>query len=241
MGKIRQNGIIGDVQGKLGDKVIANTKYGEQVKKSPKGHSVIPEGQRKEMNYFEYVAGEYGRLTEQEATWWAQRANAPEVRTLYTKKRYLQGRNLFFSINMKLLDIGEPIIMSLPSFNHAQTFEKITVEIVQEKGKKDIILRFSPEIKEETKLVITATAGVKDNLLYIHPSEYKRIALLDSNFMSGESLRKHYLQVYKSIPKTGMKVSFLIESVNRKCGTSSMPVKRNVHQYSDNKSRVKAR
>jgi hypothetical protein len=241
MGKVRQSSIIGDIHGRLGDKQIANTKYGEQVKNMPKVHSVIPIGQLKEMEFWGYVSGEYDTLTEKEAEWWALRANIPEVRSLYTKKRYLQGRNLFFSINMKRLDIGEPVIKAIPSFEHAQTFQNISVEIVRVKGKKDIILKYTPAIKEETKLVITATAGVKENLLYIHPSEYKRIALLDSSFKSGDSLRKHYLNVYKSIPKTGMKVSFLIQSVNRKCGTSSMPAKRNAHQLKENKITVKVR
>lgn len=238
MGKIRANSsILGEVHGKIGRNVIARTKYGSQIKDAPKEHLVIPPGQLLEMEYMDYVSKIYDTLTEQEAGYWKLWGQYQWIRSLYTKKKHIDGRNLFFAVNMKRIEIGEPVIISIPSFKSAQAFNKINIEIIKVKNRKDLILEFSPEINENTKLVVKATRGLKDNLLHIPVVEYKKIALLDSSFKSGDSLREYYLSVHERMPEAGKKISFTLTSVNRECGADKLFDMINVHQNDGNRER----
>jgi hypothetical protein len=240
MGKIRENSsIFGEAHGKIGNNVLAKTKYGTQVKSLPKPHFVIPPGQLLEMEYMDYVSKIYDTITEQEAGYWRLWGEYPWVRRLYTKKKHIDGRNLFFAVNMKRIEIGEPVIISIPHFNSTQVFNKIKIEIIKVKNRKDLILEFSPEIKENIKLVVTATRGLKDNLLHIPVVEYKKIAILDSSFKSGDSLRENYLRVHDRMPEAGKKISFNVTSVNKECGADSMPFKINVHQDDGDRERLR--
>ncbi len=231
MAKIKDNDIVGDVGGNIGDKSIARTKYGKQLKNKPKKRTYITPGQKKGMNIWGYISSVYDTFTEKEAIWWAQAARDRDIRRLYTKERHLDGRNLFFSVNMKILDLELPIVRTLPRFTHAQSFNKFDIELVEEGKKQDIILKFEPEIEADTVMKITASGGVKENLTFIHPNLYKRIGLLDSNFKSGDSLMKLYLKYYKKLPERGLKIGFEIEVANGKCGTVNMPIKMNIHLY----------
>ena len=240
MGKIRENSsLLGEAHGKIGNHVLALTKYGTQVKSLPMPHLVIPPGQLMEMEYMDYVSKIYDTLTEKEAEYWKLWGEYTWVRRLYTKKKHLDGRNLFFAVNMKRLEIGEPVIISLPNFKSAQAFNKIKIEIIKDKNRKDIILTFSPEIQEDIKLVVKATRGLKENLLHIPAVENKKIAILDSSFKSGDSLREYYLGVHERMPEAGKKISFNVTSVNRECGADNMPVKINVHQDDGDRERLR--
>lgn len=229
MGKIKSPDDIMDVSGRLGNKVIADTKYGKQVKKLPEQDNKIVQPDTKEVTDWAYVSREYDKLTEAEATMWARYANTREIRQMYSKERYLQGRNLFFSINMKLLEIGEPIIRKIPLFKSAQMFFEMSLELRGNVEEIDIIFNFSPEINEDTKLIIKSSGPVKENLLFIHPSLYKKLLIADHSFISGSSLREVYLHNHQQMPVEGQKIGFLFETVNRNCGTANIPVKINAH------------
>ena len=210
--------------------MYAKTRYGTVVKDLPTEHLVIPPGQLKQMDYMDFVSKIYSTITEEEANWWRQYAGYGDMRRLYTKKNHLDGRNLFFAVNMKRLEIGEPLILSIPNFNLPQEFEKIKIDIVSINNKRDIILDISSEIEEKTKMIIYATEGVLDNRLSIHPSEYKKICILDSGFRSGSSIKDFYLSVYKTMPGKDRKIVFSVTSVNRDCGSSSNPKKISARQ-----------
>lgn len=231
MGKIRKNSsLLGEGQGKIGKNVFSKTKYGTVVRDLPSEHLIIPPGQLKQMDYMDFVSKTYSKLSEEEAGWWRQWASYPEVRNLYTKKGHLEGRNLFFAVNMKRIETGEPLILSKPDFGNAQMFDKIKIDIVSVNNKRDIILDIFPEIEENTKLIIRATEGVQDNILSIHASEYKKICILDSGFRSGSSIKEFYLSVHKTMPGKDKKIVFLVTSVNRDCGSSSNPKKISARQ-----------
>ena len=238
MGKLVHNSIIGDAKGKIGDLLIADTKYGPQVKELPGPHLIIPPGQLQEMEYWSFVSNAYDQVTEQEAGWWRLWASYPYIRRLYTKSRHLEGRNMFFAVNMKRIEIGEPVILSIPHFENAQLFERIDIELVNKRNKKELVLNFSPVIKENTKLIITATGGVKENLLKIDAAEYKKIAILDSSFKSGRTLSKQYLELYKDFPEEGLKIGFKVSSVNRECGTQLMLKDIRIHQFTGDKGKA---
>lgn len=236
MARMDDDNILGRIRGKIDDKTIADTKYGPELKNNPKTAKIITPGQKKGMNIWAYISGEYDTLTEQEALWWVNAGRNRYVRRLYTKEKHIDGRNLFFSVNSGVLNIGDEIVKKLPEFKHAQTFSKINVELVEKRKKKDIILTFEQEILHETVLIIHATKGVKEVLTYINPNKYKRIGIIDREFKSGDSIMEMYMNYYKTLPEQGLKIGFLLTPVNRECGHVGMTIDRRLHFFTEKRA-----
>jgi hypothetical protein len=231
MTKLRENIIFGEFEGNAGNKTIAKTKYGKQLKDKPGERGIITEGQQNGMNDWGYISSVYDTLTEKEVMQWVEKGKDRDIRRMYTKEKYLDGRNLFFSVNRKRLEIGMPIIKTIPKFSSTQGFVIIRAELVTKGDEKDILLIFNPGIEDCTLFKIMASSGVKENLTFIHPNLCKTIGMLDSSFKSGDSILQLYLDAFKQLPEPGLKIGFEIEPINKDCGSTGMHFKNNVHFF----------
>ena len=86
----------------------------------------------------------------------------------------------------------------------------------------DLLMVIDPAISGNTKLSLFATMPVKNSELYGTHKRFK-IAVLDSSFVSGSSIKDFYFQKYNQLPETRFKVFFEIKSTNLHTGFSSTP------------------
>ncbi len=136
----------------------------------------------------------------------------------------LPGFYFFMKLNKNLSEVGEPLITDFPDIKYLQpqNISSFSVKMVNSNSGNDILLFFNPAINNKTKLSLFATMPLKLSLSYSTSHAYK-IAVLDSSFISGSSIKDFYLHKHKQLPDSMSKVFFEIKSANINSGFTSVP------------------
>jgi hypothetical protein len=74
------------------------------------------------------------------------------------------------------------------------------------------------KLEEFTKLSIFGTPAMKESKYSVNENMFRKIHVADSSFKPGESIKKEYLKIFKTMPKAGEKIVFYVKSVNKTCG-----------------------
>ena len=112
-------------------------------------------------------------------------------------------------LNKNLYEAGAPFMLDFPSGNlqAPQNFTHFEVQIVNTPSGIDFIMFFEPAISSNIKLSLFATAPVKNCESYGTTKRFK-IAVLDSSFLSGSSIKELYWKKYSQLPDTMSKIFF---------------------------------
>ena len=140
-------------------------------------------------------------------------------------KTYFLTPNIFFmKLNKNLYEVGAPLMLDFPSGNleEPQNFTQFEVQMVNTPSGKDLLMFIDPAINNNTKLSLFATMPVNNSESY-GSSKRLKIAVLDSSFHSGSSIKDLYWNKYNQLPGTTTKVFFEIKSVNLQSAFASVP------------------
>ena len=109
--------------------------------------------------------------------------------------------------------IGQAMIADCPQLLvPAETITSFSVDIVTTPGTEDINLNITPGIDTNNKLVVFSTGPVNPGA---KPSFNKAtiITVLDHSFVSGGSIKSAYINVFGTMPATGVKAGFMAKTV----------------------------
>ena len=204
---------------------VVKGKYGDYSRKRVKAKDPKTVIQKKVRSSFADLAAVYSSLTEKEALTWELAARNGSIRKIVTKKNNITAQILFNTLNRNRQEIGEAIIRTAPVITSALYIGLVEISITDGKNGKDMVMSILPEIDAETKVIIYATAPVRNSILSPNINDYKKIHVIDSTFKSGDSIIEPYLNKYKVMPKEGEKIVFLVKPVNKNCGTVNVPYK----------------
>jgi hypothetical protein len=140
-------------------------------------------------------------------------------------KTYFLSPNVFFiKLNKNLYEVGASLMLDFPSGNleDPQNFNQFEVQMVNSPSDIDLLMFIEPAIDSNTKLSIFATMPVNNSESY-GTSKRLKIAVLDSSFVSGSSIKDLYWQKYFQFPGKTTKVFFEIKSVNLQSAFASVP------------------
>lgn len=223
MSKIIVPGIDGDLSGKLGNRVYGRNRYGAFVREYVKSSKPLTAAQMEKNELFEKISPVWVSLDDNERRQWLVYGNDRSVASMLGNRKIKTGWNLYHSINLRRLSINEPVLRKFPNFDYPQQIDNVNISISEKKKKKDLILEISPEIREDTKVIIWATEAISNGRTYINNNLYKIIKIADHSFKSGSSIKAAYLKVHGRMPEHMEKVSFMVKAVHRECGVTSFP------------------
>ena len=212
-----------NLSGKQGNIVFSNNKYGPYS--CDKSIPVDPntEAQQKVRSGTADIARTWATLTSlQRKEWCRQADNYP-----FQKKGnvyFLTGFMFFMKLNRNLYEVNVPILKDFPAHQNTppQTFESYEIQMINTSAGKDLLLYISPAIESKTKIKLFATKDIKVSEMYGTHKLYK-IAVLDSSFISGSSIKQYYIKKYNKLPSLGGKSFFDYVSVNINSGFTTLP------------------
>ncbi len=146
-------------------------------------------------------------------------------------KRYvLPGFYFFMKMNRNLYEVNEPILENFhpDRFSQPQIFTSFKVRLIDTPTDKDLQLIIYPPINSTTKIKLSATMPLKVTELY-GTHKTRKIAVLDSSFVSGSSIKDYYLNKYPTLPESNSKAFFDIKSTNINSGISTTPISSEVY------------
>ena len=140
-------------------------------------------------------------------------------------KTYFLSPNVFFiKLNKNLYEVGAPLMLDFPTGNleEPQNFHHFEVQMVNTIPGIDLLMFIDPAINNNTKLSLFATLPVNNSESY-GSSKRLKIAVLDSSFISGTSIKDLYWNKYFQFPGSTTKVFFEIKSVSLQSAFASVP------------------
>ena len=159
----------------------------------------------------------------------AQRLNWSEQSKKYQfrkkGKTYFLSPNVFFiKLNKNLYEVGAPLMLDFPSGNLEvpQDFSQFDIQMANSPSGSDLLMFIDPAINANTKLSLFATLPVSNSESY-GSSKRLKIAVLDSSFVSGSSIKDLYWNKYFQFHGSTSKVFFEIKSVSMQSAFASVP------------------
>ncbi len=174
--------------------------------------------QEREQRLFSNLNIEWGKLSYEQKLKWYELAKEDSIKRSGSGKKLKDGQLIFLSYNGFLQEIGEPINKDAPVLEDPQYFTYVSLDIANKGGKGEMILHFKPAIDSSTKLIIYSTAGLNTGKPEIDKRYFRKICVLDSNFISGSNILAQYLCIFKEIPSKGKVVGLKVLPVNKRCG-----------------------
>ena len=212
-----------NLSGKQGNIVFSSNQYGPYSADKSIPFNPNTEAQQKVRSGTAGISRIWSTLTSVQRQQWCERSK----KFAFSKKGiqyYLPGFYFFMKLNRNLYEINEPIMRDCPSFLNyePQDFSSFEVRMVDTHSGKDLLLFLFPAINNNTKIKLFASKDVKTSEMYGTHRLYK-IAVLDSTFVSGSSIKDYYTEKYVNLPASNGKAFFDIRSTNINSGFTSLP------------------
>ena len=130
------------------------------------------------------------------------------------------GFDVFMKLNRNLQDIGMAIIANAPQvILYPEQLADFQADIVSTPGAEDITLNFTGLIAADTKVKVFASKPLQPGRK-AQRTTLRQIGVIDSTFVSTDSIKDLYIAKYGSLPGAGVSAMFGIEVV-LKSGTSA--------------------
>ena len=216
MGRIILSDFISDIRGKVGGTVYSRNRFGFYRKALVIPINPRTEDQVKVRDLYTGASKLYGSLSNSQMLLWQSLAqNHPQ--TVRGKTTVLTSFLMFMKLNRNLQEIDETPIVDAPPYDEPQIFDSFSVDIVTTPGSEDITLNISPAIASGTKIKVFATRVLKPGVRFVD-GNFRKIAVLDSTFISGGSIEAAYIAKFGGSPRTGEKAAFRIVAVSKASG-----------------------
>ena len=212
-----------NLSGKQGNIVFSSNQYGPYTADKSLPFNPNTEAQQKVRSGTASIARIWSTLTSAQRQNWCDRS---KNFAFYKKgiQYFLPGFYFFMKLNRNLYEVNEPIMRDCPSFQNyiPQEFSNFQIKMVDTPAGKDLLLFIFPTINSNTKIKLFASKDVKTSEMYGTHRLYK-IAILDSNFVSGSSIKDYYIKKYVNLPASNGKAFFDYISTNINSGFTSLP------------------
>jgi hypothetical protein len=206
-------GILGKISGSIGGTQFRQTRYGTVVCNTTNPVNRWSPSKQTSTIRFGNASQLWAKVKHSEVENWKSLADTCIKTDKLGNEFFMRGLDLFKQLNRQLVEINEPVIFTAPK----KVFPKIIVspefEILGDKKLEDIRLFFKFPVHKDTKYIIFATPMLKSGINSPKPSWYRKIAVIDSAFLSGYSLLNEYLAVFITFGNTH-RIGFKIKPVS---------------------------
>jgi len=218
MAKIEVESLLGDIQGQIGGLIITKKKKTKYVREKRKKKNNHTKPKQKTESRFGDVSKIWTTLTVKERRTWLVLFKTDHKFKNKKHEKISDPRYLFIGLNRTMQEIGEPINRLAPAYKEPQLMFSAKAEIILKGKDLSMNLYFSNEIEEDTKVIVMATASLRNPSDLINEREYRIITVLDSKFVSGSSIKKPYLKVFGKIGGVGEEFGFKFKPVHKLSG-----------------------
>jgi hypothetical protein len=132
--------------------------------------------------------------------------------------------DIFKMIARNMVEINEPVIYDAPEQVYPIPFKTVQVELIGSDTLEDIKLHFEPAISKNVKYKVFATAMLKRSLFFVKPCWYRKVAVIDSAFLSGSSVFKEYYAVFQNYGLEISRIDFKFIPVSTVSGLVSSEI-----------------
>ena len=231
MAKVRYNGLIDDLSGKLGKNVHTHNKTQKYLRTQTENEYIQTDGRKESNDKFAYTTVKWSSLSDKQIEGWNRAAMDYNLKSSKRNNVMKTGRAFFNHVNRNLKEIDEPQITNAPDRIRPQYILDFRFEFVKKGKKRDIIVKFNPKIDEDSKIIIYATHSLMMGQHYVDNAWYKKIAVIDSQFNTENSILAQYLRVFSDIEEDMYKIQFKYREVHKKTGITNL--RRTYKMYSD--------
>ena len=222
MAKVKFTAIVAQMRGKLAGSVFARGRYGNYIRTLTSGINSNSLSQDRVRSLFSNLVSGWYNLNDNQRELWNNAAQmAGQVSSFGDSFNYT-GRVLYNHLNRNLQEIDVALIEIPPVMSPVQSFEDFQADIVVTPGAEDITINFSPAIDAETKVIIYATPTLNRGAVYISPRWYRKVAVLDSTFLTSDSIKDEYISVFKTLPGAGQRAAFKFKAVSKLTGETTV-------------------
>jgi hypothetical protein len=208
------SGIIGSISGSIGGTEFVKSNKGDYIRiKSNPVNTWTPARERVKHRMAKAVRA-WSLITYEQSIAWADFAFGLTKTDKVGKIIPYSNRDIFIKVNCNLLEINMPVILSPPEKVYPQQIESVDAEIFSVNGIDDIKLSFNPQIHNSTKIIVYSTYPLKPGVFKVKPCWYKKIAVLDSSFISGSSIIKDYKTVFPHYSLKSARIGILFRPVS---------------------------
>ena len=209
--KMKFGAIIVDGRGKIGGHVLAKNRNGAymRTKVTPGNPQTIAQGVVR-ANFTANSQGWKGLTVAQRLAFNTAVSNFIGT-NVFGDAKTLSGFQLYVRLNNYLRFIGSPVITAPPLPTAVPGFLTFTVAVAN--AADTIVFTFTDPIAATEKVIVSATAPQSAGKSFVK-SEYRKIAVEDSTFVTTGDVKVDYQAVFGAQPAIGTKVFFKMQQVN---------------------------
>ena len=233
-----KSGILGNISGSMGAAEFVNSRYGQVLRSKtiPIKRNTVPGDFTK--SKFRDVNKLWGKITIAQHKGWLEFAKSFTRIDKAGNEVPCRAIDVFKSVNRNLIEINEPVLFDAPKMIYPKALKTIDVEIIERTTNSphasggqittnyldDIKLHFKPEIGKNVKYRVFATHMLRRTVYFVKPCWYRKIGVIDSNFISGSSILNEYNSIFKDIDIGTNRFGFLFIPTSTISGLTSTPI-----------------
>lgn len=218
MAKEELESLLGDFRGQVGDYIISKKGKTKYIRKKGKKKNHHTKPKQKTEGRLGELSKIWNSLTIKERRTWFKLFKSEHIFDNKKNKQISDPRYLFIGLNREMQEIGEPINRIAPVYAEPQIMFDAKVEMVLKGKNLSMNLHLLNEIEANTKVIVLATPSLTNPSDEINERLYRLITVIDSNFVSGSSIKEEYLKVFQKIVRVGEEFSFKFKPVHKLSG-----------------------
>ncbi|MBP7498071.1 MAG: hypothetical protein KA792_10450 [Bacteroidales bacterium] len=221
MAKFKNSDLISDIRGSVGDKTYSRNRSGAYLKQKSKKKYKITPARKQAMNKLSEVMSAWNDLSPEDYNKWSLLNNQLRNTSSYYKNKRLSIVSLFVKLNRNLLEVGMQVKKQPGRPDFPPLLNKVKIELRREEKDWDLLLHFQPELTENFRILLFATAPMNFKINSIKETAYKVIAVLDAGFKPGMSIKSFYFNKFQCEPGFRDKVCVKLKAIALESGLNS--------------------
>lgn len=209
--------LVVDGRGKIGGHVASKNRGGAylRTKVTPVNRNTAE--QLSARSRLSNIAQSWRGLTSAQISAWNSAVNAFKSTNIFGDIKTPSGFNLYQKINNNLSQISESLLTDPPSLISLPVLEGISLTGV---FSTSLTMSFLPDpVPAGVSLVYDATSGLSAGVSFVK-SEYRRLGYLPSATAGAEIITTPYINVFGSVPATGLQVFLRARMIDVATGIS---------------------
>jgi len=221
MAKLKNSNLIGRISGAVGGTEFVDSPYGPYIRL--KGNHVKSFSVKKNISntHFSNIIRLWSKVTPVQHSNWVNFAKGFTSSDKSGNAYPVRPIDLFKTINRNLLEVGASPMLNPPKKIFPKIIEEVDIDIIINKKKVDIFLFFKPHIEKNSCIIVYATKPLTPGVNSPKPSLYKKIAVLDSSFISGNSVIKEYCKCFLINNFNFLKIGFRLKPISLLSGLTA--------------------
>lgn len=199
--------------------------YGPYLKSYSKPYDSNTCYQQKVRMEFSHITRVWSKLTNDQVLEWNEAVRIYGIKNK-RKTGFISGLDFFIQTNMNILNAGGTLIRDCPVRSGTLMYpDKFNIEIVKKNKQTDILLTFSPDLKKNETIVLSATHPLRYLYNFNH-RQFRKIGVIDNSWNPG-SVSSSVLPLYRERfgvdVEDNRMIGFKYQLINKVTGEANKP------------------